>query len=131
MPSVLFFSFRQISAHPIRNFHSSQSTPGRFDNIENAIFLHFWWIFALRLNFTECGIVKTVTNMKIFSVKCKKRRDNNNIKVKSNVKSCYKYENFKYPNLRPIFSAARKSIFGKMVSHPKQVLKSNIKKLIN
>ena len=44
------------------------------------------------------------------------KKDNNNIKVKSNVKSCYKYENVKYPNLRPIFSAARKNIFGKMVT---------------
>ena len=59
--------------------------------------------------------VKTVTNMKTISVKCKKKEDNN-IKVKSNVKSCYKDENFKYPNLRPIFSAARKNIFGKMVT---------------
>ena len=33
MPIVLFFSSRQISAHPIRNFRSNQSTPGRFDNI--------------------------------------------------------------------------------------------------
>ena len=34
IPIILFFSSRQISAHPIRNFRSSQSTPGRFDNIE-------------------------------------------------------------------------------------------------
>ena len=32
---------------------------------------------------------KTVTNMKIISVKCKKNEDNNNIKVKSNLKRCY------------------------------------------
>ena len=29
----LIFSSRQIPAHPIRNFRSNQSTPGRFDNI--------------------------------------------------------------------------------------------------
>ena len=33
MPIVLFFSSRQISAHPIRNFRANPSTPGRFDNI--------------------------------------------------------------------------------------------------
>ena len=36
MPIVLFFSSRQISAHPIRNFRSNQSTPGRFDNTEDV-----------------------------------------------------------------------------------------------
>ena len=34
MPIVLFFSSRQISAHPIRNFRSNQSTSGRLDNID-------------------------------------------------------------------------------------------------
>ena len=34
MPIVFIFSSRQISAHPIRNFRSNQSTPGRFDNID-------------------------------------------------------------------------------------------------
>ena len=33
MPIVLFFSSRQISAHPIWNFRVNPSTPGRFDNI--------------------------------------------------------------------------------------------------
>ena len=33
---------------------------------------------------------KTVTNMKIITVKCKKNEDNNNIKVKSNLKRCYR-----------------------------------------
>ena len=36
MPIVLFFSFRQISAHSVQNFRSSQCTPGRFDNIDLA-----------------------------------------------------------------------------------------------
>ena len=73
--------------------------------------------------------VKTVTNMKIISVKCKKEEYKNNIKVKSYVKSCYKYENFKYPNLKLVFSAARKKYFWQ-TGHPKQVLKSSIRKKI-
>ena len=37
MPTVLFFSSRQISAHPIRNFRANSSTQGRFDNIEDIL----------------------------------------------------------------------------------------------
>ena len=38
MSIVLFFSSLQISAHPIRNFLSNQSSPGRFDNIGIVLF---------------------------------------------------------------------------------------------
>ena len=36
MPIVLFFSSRQFSAHPMRNFRSNQSTSGQFDYIVNV-----------------------------------------------------------------------------------------------
>ena len=74
MPSVLFFSSRQISAHPIRNFHSSQSTPGRFDNIENAIFyisdeyLHSGWILL------NAELWKRSQTWKSFPLNVKKER---------------------------------------------------------
>ena len=47
MPIALFFSSRQISANPIRNFRSNQSTPGRFDNIEIIGYLPFPMIISL------------------------------------------------------------------------------------
>ena len=37
MPIVLFFSSRQISAHPIRNFWANPSTPGWFDSIAFSV----------------------------------------------------------------------------------------------
>ena len=66
---------------------------------------------VIKLSWKTVTNVKTVTNMKIISVKCRKKKKKKktntqkkqqqqtnkkkkkkNIKVKSNVKSCYKYE---------------------------------------
>ena len=46
MPIVLFFSSRQISAQLIRNFWANPSTPGRFDNIDDA-FPKLWTILVI------------------------------------------------------------------------------------
>ena len=46
---------------------------------------------------------KTVTNMKIITVKCKKNEDNNNIKVQIWNDVTGKYETFKYQNLICLF----------------------------
>ena len=78
------------------------------------LFLTFLMNFRILLNveLSNSKVIKswkTVTNVKMVT-------NMKHYNVKSNVKSCYKYENFKYPNLRPIFSAARKNIFGKMVT---------------
>ena len=60
MPIVLFFSSRQISAHPIRNFRSNQSTPGRFDNIDQTkadiIILYFYMKEPIKIGILEHGM---------------------------------------------------------------------------
>ena len=40
MPILLFFSYRQISALSISNFHSNQSTPGWFNTIDQVMSLN-------------------------------------------------------------------------------------------
>ena len=51
MPIVLFFSSRQISAHPIRNFRSSQSTPGGSTTLvcrADAYHAYYWVSLCLK-----------------------------------------------------------------------------------
>ena len=77
------------------------SLPAKFQLIQSGIFrahrgglttlkmLFFTFLVIFALNFTECGIVKTVTNMKIISVKCKKRATTTTLKVI--YKGCFKF----------------------------------------
>ena len=62
MPIVLFFSSRQISAHPIRNFRSNQSTPGRFDNIGygTGMFTIIWYGKGKKLKVTCSFFLKPI-----------------------------------------------------------------------